>query len=156
MRNDHRSPTPGCTGILLALLPAAGLAHHSLAASYDREGSVSLTGTIVEVRWVNPHALVYIEVAGSSGDVVRWRVEMDPPHALDGRGIDSIAFGVGTEATVTGHPSLDCSASTVARTIGLFDGRIIEVTTDSSWNWMAEGPVTPQPPARRADCEEQR
>lgn len=44
-------------GILLMLIGAPVLAHHSVAASFDPERTVEAEGTITAVAWRNPHIL---------------------------------------------------------------------------------------------------
>ena len=141
------------TGTLLALIPAAGLTHHPLAEVYDRDFSISLFGMIAAVQWSNPHAVILLDVPTPSGEFERWHLEMDPPGYLDRRGIDKSAFAIGTYVTVTGYASLDCSATTEARTLTLMDGKSFEVTTESSWNWRTLDPEPTDTTSRRADCD---
>jgi len=50
-------------------------AHHSFAAVYDDKRTVSVTGVVTEFRFVNPHALMAINVTDDAGKVVKWTVE---------------------------------------------------------------------------------
>ena len=47
-------------GVLLAAAPI--WAHHSFAAEYDSTKTVSVKGTVQVLKWVNPHAYVYVDV----------------------------------------------------------------------------------------------
>ena len=61
----------------LALMPGAALAHHGDAGRYD-ETLFTITGTIVEIRLVNPHSIVVFEAPDPKveGKLVRWQAEM--------------------------------------------------------------------------------
>jgi hypothetical protein len=50
---------------LIGLLLLTGLrlaAHHSFDAEYDSSKSVTLTGVVTKVDWVNPHGVSHINV----------------------------------------------------------------------------------------------
>jgi Family of unknown function (DUF6152) len=42
-------------------------AHHSLAAEYDANRPLTVTGTVVKLEWTNPHARVSIDAKDDSG-----------------------------------------------------------------------------------------
>jgi hypothetical protein len=112
---------------VVALLAAAGesRAHHSFAAEYDADQPVTLFGTVVGVELVNPHAWLYIEVAGDDGTTARWNIEMGSPNSLIRRGITKSSVPVGTELTVAGYRAKDGSHTVNSRTITLGDGRAL-------------------------------
>ena len=67
---------------LSALLTAgAALAHHSPIV-FDRTKQVTLTGTVTEFRWGNPHSWIHVDVTDADGKVANWGVEMDPASHL--------------------------------------------------------------------------
>lgn len=67
-------------GVLLAALPL--LAHHSFMSEYGG-GNVSLTGTLVQFDWVNPHSWAYVEVTDEkTGKKVIWKGETPPINVL--------------------------------------------------------------------------
>jgi hypothetical protein len=57
-----------------ALLSAPAWAHHS-HANYDTETFTTLSGTITEVVWTNPHVWIYMEVANGQGRPQMWAME---------------------------------------------------------------------------------
>jgi len=68
------SPIAGIAAAALGLA-APALAHHSMAV-YDDSKVVTLDGTVREFRFVNPHALVTLDVAGVGGAEL-WTVELE-------------------------------------------------------------------------------
>jgi hypothetical protein len=58
-------------------MPLAAFAHHSTAA-FDAKQTVTLTGTVTKVDWVNPHCYVYI-VVDDGGKQVPWAILSGTP-----------------------------------------------------------------------------
>ena len=67
-------------GAVIGSNPA--LSHHSVAGQFDVDNVVSLTGTISEVEWINPHIYVHLDVKDEQGNVVTWRMETSPPAMM--------------------------------------------------------------------------
>ena len=65
---------------VVGVSPALG--HHSVAGQFDVDKVVSLTGTISEVEWINPHIYVHLDVKDEQGNVVTWRMETSPPAMM--------------------------------------------------------------------------
>ena len=57
------------------------LAHHGDAGRYE-ENLTLLTGTVVELQFVNPHSLIVMDVTDDSGKAVLWRAELGGPAGL--------------------------------------------------------------------------
>jgi hypothetical protein len=51
--------------LAFCLAAAPAVAHHAFAAEFDAEKPIKLTGKVVEMRWSNPHAWIYLDVAGA-------------------------------------------------------------------------------------------
>jgi hypothetical protein len=103
----------------------AVLAHHSFAAQFDAENPVSVTGKIIELRWSNPHAHLYLEVADSAGAPAAWDFELGSPNALVRRGWSRTALKPGDVVTVIGYPAKTVAHLANARSIVLPDGRTV-------------------------------
>lgn len=118
----------GAMVLALGLFTAPAAAHHSFSAEFDIEKPITLTGTITEMRWSNPHAWVYIDVKDATGKVVNWALEMQGANALVRRGWRPADVPVGTVVTVeawaarSGKPAANTNAITLPDGRRLFAG----------------------------------
>jgi hypothetical protein len=87
-------------GLLVATCPLS--AHHSFAATFDRDKPVTVKAVITEVHWENPHTLMYVDVKDESGHVVKWTFESYPPSVLYRKGLRPSRLKPGAEVTLTG------------------------------------------------------
>ena len=61
---------------LAALLFASPvLAHHGFAGRYDEEHPVTVTGTVVDLQFMNPHSIIFFDVTDKTGKTERWQAE---------------------------------------------------------------------------------
>lgn len=93
-------------GAGLALLAAPALGHHS-HAMFDHGRTVTVTGTIKEVSYRNPHVFLWVDVEGDDGAVETWSVEMSNIQNMIRRGIGGGTFTIGERVTVTVNPLLN-------------------------------------------------
>ena len=89
-----------------ALLSMGGLlfAHHG-TGTYDSTKSVTLSGTVTEFAFTNPHAALYFDVKDETGKVVNWAIEMNSPGVLARAGWSKRMFKYGDQITITVRPS---------------------------------------------------
>ena len=94
---------------LPALLVAPGVAqaHHSFAAFFDPTKTISVTGTVTDFRFTNPHGTITIEVQGKDGQRHVWKAETNAPVVLMRRGWRKSSLKPGDVVTLTGWPSRD-------------------------------------------------
>jgi len=107
MRHIHKAL--GAAAALLGLFGGihSGAAHHS-AAMYDDTRMIAITGTIKEVRWVNPHASVLIYgAANNQGEPTEWLLETTSPGRLTRLGWTRSSFKAGDRVVVEIHPLRD-------------------------------------------------
>jgi uncharacterized protein DUF6152 len=109
-------------GTVVCLSLPAALAHHSFAAQYDRSKSVTLTGTVTKIEWMNPHVYFYMDVKGDDGKVTNWACEMGNPAGLYRRGWKKEALKIGGTVVVSGSLAKDGSSLLNASTVTL-DGK---------------------------------
>ena len=84
-------------------LSAPGSAHHS-AAAFNTQEEVSVTGTITEYSFRNPHVYMTLEVEKAEGSTVQMEVEAGAGSVLNPLGFTRDAVAVGDRVTVTGNP----------------------------------------------------
>ena len=111
-----------CVAALLAVIPV--YAHHPFSAEYDANKPVKMMGTITKVDWENPHAHIYMDVKGTSGDTEHWTVELGNPKKLQNLGSKKgTTVKMGDMVTVEGWKARDGSNRANANTITLADGK---------------------------------
>jgi hypothetical protein len=120
---------------------AAGHAHHSFSAEYDRDKPVELTGTVAKVEWTNPHARIYLDVEDADGRVVTWDFELGPPNGLMRQGWTRNSLRPGHVVRINGFLSKDQPHVANARSVFLPDGR--QVFAGSSFD--VDAPPAPPP-----------
>jgi hypothetical protein len=89
---------------VFALLAHAASAHHSFAM-FDNSQEKTLSGTLKELQWTNPHIWVQVLVKDeASGEVVEWSVEGSSPNNLVRKGWSRNSMKPGDKVVVTIHP----------------------------------------------------
>jgi Family of unknown function (DUF6152) len=87
----------------LFLVSQPVLAHHGFAGRYDEENPVTVTGTVLELQFMNPHSSVVFEVKDAKGNPVRWQAELGSASAMHrGDGWTKDTLKPGDKVTITG------------------------------------------------------
>jgi hypothetical protein len=101
----------GRIGLMFAaavLAAAPAFAHHG-AGVFEPEKKVTVSGTVTDFQFVNPHVLVYMTVKGSDGKDLQWGGELTSPNRLarDQRAVKwhKEILKPGDIITMTGHPA---------------------------------------------------
>lgn len=81
------------------------LAHHSYSM-FDRNNTVSLSGTIRNFEMVNPHSYVWLVVKTPDGEQI-WGVEGGGVAAMQRVGLNKSSVKVGEAVTLDIHPLRD-------------------------------------------------
>ena len=97
-------------------------AHHSFAAQYDRDKTITLNGTVTRVEWMNPHVYFYLDVKDAAG-VAHWAIEGGAPTSLYRAGWRKDPLKAGDVVTVHGYLARDGSKLANMRAAILPDGR---------------------------------
>ena len=79
------------------------LAHHG-EANYDTEKTVSVTGTVTQFEFVNPHVQITLDVKNDKGETETWTSEARSPAMLSRYGDwNKNTIKVGDVITCYGH-----------------------------------------------------
>lgn len=85
----------GLTGLVLA--------HHGDAGRFD-DDVTTITGSVVALQLINPHASILMSVPGDNGTPITWHVEMEAPQRLQREfGWNRTTVTPGTRISVTGR-----------------------------------------------------
>lgn len=117
-------------GVGLGLLVGASLpllAHHSFAAEYDRDKTVTFKGKFVKMDWVNPHSWVYFDVTDENGKTTQWKAEMPPPNILYRNGWRPTMLKPGDGFTISGNLAKDASNLMWGGSMTFDDGRVFSM-----------------------------
>jgi hypothetical protein len=90
---------------LVCALP--GMAHHSFAAEFDANKTVTIRGVVSKVDWVNPHIFIYVDVKDANGKTTTWALQSLPPLFFRGSGLTKDVLMNKQEVTVTANPAKD-------------------------------------------------
>ena len=90
----------------LMMTAAAPLrAHHSLVTSFQIDRTETVEGDLVELRWQNPHSVVYVNARNATGELHRYVVEWEAALQLMRQGVDHDTLKPGDHVIITGNPS---------------------------------------------------
>jgi hypothetical protein len=93
---------------LIAVAAAGAAAHHSLAA-FDTSAEKTISGTVKQFDWTNPHTWIWVDVANAKGSVDTYGFEGMSPNYLARRGWTKTTVKPGDKITVTYRPMRDGS-----------------------------------------------
>jgi hypothetical protein len=121
---DFQVRTVGVVALAGALLCGAlpAFAHHSFAM-FDFTKTLTITGTVKEFQWTNPHVVLWVNVEGKdpkTPDV--WWLEMTSPGNLTRSGWNRKAVNPGDKVVVELNPLRD----------GKLGGALIKVTDSTT------------------------
>ena len=100
----------------------SAFAHHAFTPVYDGDQTLTIEGVVTEFRFVNPHALLLMDVTDESGNVARWSVEMSGRLNLIVGGWTDDSISPGDQVTISGNPTHSGSSSLFLRRLVRADG----------------------------------
>jgi hypothetical protein len=106
----------------MAVYALPALAHHSFAM-FDHEKTTTISGTVKEFEWTNPHAWIHIVSSDEKGAPADWSFEMGSVGQVAAQGWKSDTIKPGDKITVTMHPLKDGSHGGQYMSATLADGR---------------------------------
>ena len=122
---------------IFVLAASAGtlMAHHSFAM-FDQTKQVTLSGSVTEFQWTNPHAYIEIDVPDEKGVPKHWSVELGSPSILMQSGWKFKDLKYGDKVTVKLSPLRDGKPGGLLVQVTLADGRVLG-------NGPGRGPAQP-------------
>jgi hypothetical protein len=127
MNGKYWAPLMLLCGLLLAAVPAG--AHHSVAAEYDMSiAPTTFTGTLVQMEWINPHAMLHLEVTGQDGSKTVWIFQTASAGALREKGLTRASQGglkAGDTYNIVAYIAKNGKPQGLIKTLTMPDGRVI-------------------------------
>ena len=106
--------------VLLAGVPVR--AHHSIAGAYDAKRPLTLTGTVRQFHFVNPHPWLEVDALDVGGQPRMWRMELDNRSELLAVGMDADTLRPGDRIVVSGIAAVVAPYSLYVRKLERPDG----------------------------------
>lgn len=112
-----------CLSILVVVVAIPAQAHHSFAM-FDREKVITVSGTLKEFEWTNPHCWLHLNVVdATSGKTLEWAFEMGSIGQVTQQGWKMDTVKPGDKITIEAHPLKDGSRGGQYEGATLSDGR---------------------------------
>jgi uncharacterized protein DUF6152 len=89
----------------VASLPLGTSAHHAFGPVYDINRVITVEGVVTEFRFLNPHAMMFMEVTDETGKKVKWVVEFAGRLNLSEVGWTAQSIKAAEQVKVTGNPT---------------------------------------------------
>jgi len=107
----------------VAILAIQAQAHHSFAM-FDHEKMITVSGTLKEFEYTNPHCWLHVAVVdAATGRTVDWAFEMGSVGQVAAQGWKADTVKPGDKITVEAHPMKDGSRGGQYQSAKLGDGR---------------------------------
>ena len=95
------------SAVLIACLVAAcgpAWAHHGNSA-YDEAHWITISGTVTEFVWANPHCQIFLDVKDDKGAAVNWAIESQSPGIMRRNNWTRTSVKAGDQITITLAPA---------------------------------------------------
>jgi hypothetical protein len=109
----------------VALFAPSLAAHHGRGATFDMQKRLPLKGVVSQVKWQNPHVLIFLDVKDEAGKMVTWGFENSNVHTLANQGYNRNTLKVGQEITAIVNPAANGSPLGIIVKVVLADGKEI-------------------------------
>ena len=123
--------------LLLCSLVLAGpvWAHHSVQSQFDIHKTISISGSVAKIEFINPHSYLTVNVKDATGKIQKWGFELGGPGVLRRAGLSRADRGglkAGDQVVVEALASRDGSNSGWVQEIKVSDGRVFKFVTDEN------------------------
>jgi len=107
MKSTAKAIVSGTVAITFVLLIAnSATAHHSFVA-FNMNDQKTVTGTVKQVEWTNPHIWIWIDVPNDKGVAELYGFEGMSPNFLERRNWTRTTLKAGEKITITYRPLRD-------------------------------------------------
>ena len=131
------SSVVSCALLMGSIFAGAASAHHSVQSQFDIHKTVTVSGTVSKIEWINPHSYLTLNVKDADGKMQKWAFELGGAGALRRAGMSRADRGglkPGDEVTATALAARDGSNSGFLQELKIGDGRVFKFTTDPNGN----------------------
>jgi Family of unknown function (DUF6152) len=90
---------------ILIFTVTSASSHHAFSPVYDAKRTITVDGVVTQFRFVNPHAMMLMDVKDKTGKVVKWNVEFAGRLNLEEAGWTADSIKPGEHVKVTGNPA---------------------------------------------------
>ena len=129
--------------VLIAALCGSTLAyaHHSFAL-FDRSRITTLSGTVREWKWANPHTWLTVVVRKADGANEEWALVGSSPNMMSRWGWNAADIAVGDKVLVDIFPARDGKTIGALKTVFLPGGKVLADPAGAMGEALASGPTT--------------
>lgn len=135
------------------LISAPLFAHHGFAGRYDEDHPVTVSGTVVELQFMNPHSFIIFESKDAGGKTERWQAELGSANLLAREGWTRTTLKAGDHITIIGpqnkNGSADLNLSHESKITLADSGKVIHnsIKAEQGQNGQAPAGGAAAPPA---------
>jgi hypothetical protein len=90
--------------LALCLFPFVPTGAHHSGTMFDDRNPITLSGTVRQFQWTNPHCYIQLTVPDAKGKDKEWSIEMAAPTYLYKLGWRPATLKVGQKITVKARP----------------------------------------------------
>jgi hypothetical protein len=87
--------------VILLSIASQAFGHHGSGA-YDMTKMITVTGTVTDVQFINPHVLISLQSRDDAGKLANWQGELTSPNHLARFGWTRNTVKVGDQVTFSG------------------------------------------------------
>jgi len=123
-----RYKLPVLSVVLGLVCAGSALAHHSFAATYYVDRSITIKGSVSQFMFRNPHSFVKVDAPDDKGVMQTWSVEWGGGAQLSSANITRDTLKSGDQVVVIGNPGRDPDEHRI---------RMQSITRPSDgWKWI--------------------
>ena len=112
-------------GLFLAMAGGGSVAAHHSFAMFDTAKPATLTGTVTDVQWTNPHVYIELDVTEGGKGARHWSIELGSPSILIRGGWKFNSVKKGDKVIAVVSPLRNGEPGSLLTRITLADGRTL-------------------------------